>query len=101
MMIRTSRLRQKTWCQSRHRPIAIARYYTREFPYRLVWESPVLEVAKRLGESDVGLAKACRRARIPVPTRGYWAKLAAGKWVGPPPDHAAPAPILRLMIRSR
>jgi hypothetical protein len=52
-----------------------ARYYTREFLYRLLWESPVLEVAARLGISDVRLAKACRRARIPIPTRGYWAKL--------------------------
>ena len=62
-----------------------AKYYTREFLYRLVWESPVMEVATRLGISDVGLAKACRRAHIPIPTRGYWAKLEAGKWIDSEP----------------
>jgi hypothetical protein len=28
--------------------------------------------------SDRGLAKACRRIRVPVPPRGYWAKAEAG-----------------------
>lgn len=67
-----------------------ARYYTREFLYHLVWESPVSEVARRLSMSDVGLAKACRRARIPIPCRGYWAKLEAGKWINPEPLPSAP-----------
>lgn len=39
-----------------------------------VWSEPILEVAKSLGISDVGLAKACRRHDIPTPPRGYWAK---------------------------
>lgn len=68
-----------------------ARYYTREFLYELVWEAPVLEVARRLGISDVGLSKACRRALIPVPPRGYWAKLEAGKWIAPALLPKAPA----------
>lgn len=37
------------------------------------------KLSKELGISDVGLAKACRRNGIPVPPRGHWAKLAAGK----------------------
>lgn len=36
-------------------------------------------LAKELGISDVGLAKTCRRHGVPVPPRGYWAQLAAGK----------------------
>jgi hypothetical protein len=35
-------------------------------------------LAAELGISDVGLAKACRRHGVPVPARGYWAKLRAG-----------------------
>lgn len=35
-------------------------------------------LALELGISDVGLAKACRRHAVPVPARGYWAKLRAG-----------------------
>jgi hypothetical protein len=36
---------------------------------------------KRFSISDRGLAKTCAAANIPVPTRGYWAKLQAGKAV--------------------
>lgn len=47
---------------------------TRTELYELVWSEPMTKLAKRFGISDVGLAKACRRAGIPVPERGYWAK---------------------------
>jgi hypothetical protein len=59
--------------------------------YRLVWEAPVSEVATRFGVSDVGLAKACRRANIPLPARGYWAKTEAGISLYPAPLPPAPA----------
>ena len=36
-------------------------------------------LAAKYGISDVGLAKACRKLRVPLPGRGYWAKKAAGK----------------------
>ena len=36
-------------------------------------------LAKRFQLSDRGLAKICASANIPVPARGYWAKLQAGK----------------------
>lgn len=47
-------------------------YFRREELYRLVWTSPVSEIAARLGVSDVALAKLCRRAGVPIPGRGYW-----------------------------
>lgn len=47
--------------------------------YDLVWSEPRTALAKRFGLSDVGLAKACVRANVPMPPRGYWARLAAGK----------------------
>ena len=42
-------------------------------------------VARSLGVSDVGLAKACRAAGIPTPPRGWWAKLQHGKPLPPKP----------------
>ena len=53
--------------------------FTRQELYDLVWLEPMRTLAKRLGRSDVGLAKACKRYDIPRPPRGYWAKLKAGK----------------------
>jgi len=52
---------------------------SREALYELVWAEPVRAVAENYGLSDVGLRRICARAEIPVPERGYWAKLRAGK----------------------
>ena len=49
--------------------------------YEKVWTTPVIRLATEFGISDVALHKICRRHKIPVPPRGYWAKLAAGKKV--------------------
>jgi len=51
--------------QANDPPSRYRHYFKREALYELVWTAPVLEVAKRLGVSDVGLAKLCRRAAIP------------------------------------
>jgi len=55
--------------------------FTRQQLYDLVWSEPVAKLAAGYGISDVGLAKACRRAGIPVPERGYWTKVASGQRV--------------------
>ena len=47
--------------------------------YAMVWDRPMTKVAAEIGISAVGLAKTCRRHDIPVPARGHWAKLDAGK----------------------
>ena len=41
--------------------------FTRQALYDRVWAEPIRTVARSLGVSDVGLAKACRAAAIPVP----------------------------------
>ncbi|WP_426336769.1 hypothetical protein ACN9MY_01800 [Pseudoduganella sp. R-31] len=51
----------------------------RETLYNEVWLEPVTVVAERYGLSDVGLAKICRAWAIPLPSRGYWAKVNAGR----------------------
>ena len=53
----------------------------REALYAAVWTEPVRVVAARFGISDVALKKACQRAVIPTPDRGYWTKREAGKAV--------------------
>jgi integrase len=80
---------------SRHR-----HYFKRESLHELVWTAPVLEVAKRLGVSDVGLAKLCRRAAIPTPRRGYWAKVESGQRIRRTPLPPAPES-LPTMLRIR
>lgn len=57
----------------------IAITLSREDLYELVWSKPMLELAKDFGISDVALAKRCRRLGIPVPGRGYWARIDAGQ----------------------
>lgn len=50
-----------------------------------VWTTPITKLAKEYGLSDVGLRKICIALDIPLPPRGYWAKLAAGKTIPKPP----------------
>ena len=35
---------------------------------------PVTTLAKRFGMSDAGFAKMCRRLKVPIQPRGYWAR---------------------------
>ena len=55
-----------------------------------VWPLPVETLAKEWGLSGRGLPKVCRRLRIPVPPRGYWARVAAGQRVRRPKLPAMP-----------
>lgn len=50
-----------------------------------VWSSPISKLAKEYRLSDVGLRKICVTLDIPLPPRGYWQKLAAGKTSPKPP----------------
>ena len=53
--------------------------YTRDELYELVWSEAMRTLAPKFGMSDVGLAKVCKRMRIPRPGLRYWAKKAAGQ----------------------
>jgi integrase len=64
--------------------VRYAHYLTREGLHELVWSAPLTTIAQRIGVSDVAIAKACRRAAIPVPARGYWAKIDAGQLIAMP-----------------
>lgn len=72
----------------------------REKLHKEVWQTPVRQLAKKYGMSDVGLAKICRRMNIPLPPRGYWAKQAYGYDVDqqplPPADKKLKVQIAKL-----
>jgi hypothetical protein len=53
--------------------------------YERVWSKPVRDVAAELAISDVALAKRCRALKIPLPPRGYWARVASGQKPKRPP----------------
>lgn len=52
-----------------------------------VWTTPVTKLAQAYRLSDVGFRKICVSLDVPLPPRGYWAKLAAGKAISKPPLH--------------
>ena len=52
---------------------------SREELYERVWATPMKRLAVEFGLSDVGLAKICKKHKIPRPSRGYWAKIESGK----------------------
>ena len=58
--------------------------FDREKLYEVVWQRPVTEVAKDYGVSGVYLGRVCRTLRVPVPPRGYWAKVRSGQIVRRP-----------------
>lgn len=60
------------------------RFLSRQELFDLVWAKPIRDIAPEFGFSDVYLSKLCKRNDIPLPGRGYWAKLAAGQKVPRP-----------------
>jgi ankyrin repeat protein len=65
-----------------------------------VWAEPVEKLAKEWGLSGRGLAKACQRLKIPVPPRGFWARVQNGQQVRRPRlPKLAPGEAEEIMIR--
>ena len=60
-------------------PYGLLARFNRDQLHEEVWSQPMWKLAPKYKVSDVALAKTCRKLKIPVPGRGYWAKLAAGK----------------------
>jgi hypothetical protein len=73
------------------KPITIGRQEL----YDRVWTTPLTAVCRDYGISNVGLAKVCRRHKVPCPPRGYWAKKHTGKTVRRTPLPACNNPDLQ------
>lgn len=63
---------------------------SRDELYDLVWTKPIMRLAEIYDISDVGLAKMCRRLRVPRPPVGYWQRVAAGQKISRIPLRAVP-----------
>lgn len=76
--------------------------YERDKLYEEVCSEPVTAVAKRYGVSDVAIHKACKRLQVPVPPRGYWARLSAGQSVTREllPPYYGPHTVRRLSLAA-
>lgn len=68
--------------------------FPRDALYEMVWTTPIKTLAAEYGTSDVTFAKTCKQHHIPLPPRGHWAKLEAGKKVyrQPLPERALGMP---------
>ncbi len=62
----------------------------RRMLYERVWAEPVESLAESWGLSGCGLAKVCKRLQIPVPPRGYRAKIQHGQRQPRPPLRDVP-----------
>jgi hypothetical protein len=58
--------------------------YDRTALYDQVWSRPASEVSKSYGISGVMLGKVCRKLMVPVPPRGYWARVQNGQKIKKP-----------------
>jgi hypothetical protein len=69
--------------------------------FERVWSEPVETLAKQWGLSGRGLGKACDRLQIPVPPRGFWARLRNGQKIRRPrlPD-LKPGEAEEIVIRA-
>ena len=52
--------------------------------FERVWTEPIEKLAKVWALSGRGLAKACQRLKIPVPPRGFWARIQQGQRIRRP-----------------
>jgi hypothetical protein len=55
--------------------------WNREQLYAEVWQEPVSKLSNKYGVSGVMIGKICRKLKIPLPGRGYWARKQFGKAV--------------------
>lgn len=66
------------------------RTISRDELYEQVWKTPLRDVAKEYGLSDVGLAKICKRLGVPRPPQGHWVRIQHGHAIARPPLPACP-----------
>jgi hypothetical protein len=71
--------------------------YERSKLYEEIWAEPVTAVSRRYGISDVALRKICQKLAVPLPPRGYWARIEAGRHPRRPalPKHSGRTEIVR------
>lgn len=64
-------------------PRKVVQYPPDDVLRRLVWEKPVIQIARELNCSDPAVHRHCKKQGIPTPPVGYWRKVLFGKIVPP------------------
>jgi hypothetical protein len=64
--------------------------WNRDELYAAVWEEPLIKVAPKYGVSAVMIGKVCRKLKVPLPGRGYWARMQFGH-----PPKREPLPVAK------
>lgn len=105
-----ARLRRFTKPKPRHTPpceitafhsVQVCTAWNRFELYNEVWDQPLVKLWRKYGISDVRLGKVCRKLKIPLPGRGYWAKRAVGQTVEQVPlPEFKDAPVVKRLIRE-
>lgn len=73
---------------------------TRESLYERVWQTPAATLAAEWNISGPALAKRCKKLNVPVPPRGYWARLAAGAKLKKTPLPPSPEELVALALKE-
>ena len=61
-------------CSSSYSQFGLKQKISKNELEHLVWTLPTTTIAKKIGCSDVAIAKLCKKWKISKPPRGYWAK---------------------------
>jgi len=56
-------------------------FWNRDELYEDVWNQPLTALVQKYSVSAVAIGKTCRKLQVPLPGRGYWAKIAHGHTV--------------------
>lgn len=56
----------------------------REKLYAEVWTTPLTTLCKSYGLTYAGMRRICSELNIPIPERGHWARVAAGRAIQKP-----------------
>lgn len=70
--------------------------YSREELYQDVWKKPLSELTEKYGKSNSDLSQLCKKLHIPVPSIGYWNKLAANR----PVESRPPLPEVKVVAMA-
>jgi hypothetical protein len=75
--------------------------YSRQELYDLIWSASAVKLSTDFGISSVAIVKRCKRLNVPVPPRGYWAKVAAGQRPRKAPLPPTPDEVFKETAQSR
>lgn len=71
--------KSKNCCECAHKISSKIEWPSKNYFEKILWEKPVIEIAKELGVSDVAVCKKIKTMGLSKPENGYWLKKRASK----------------------